>query len=409
MPPRHRIPTTDPLTRLRNEMDALGRPGMAGTSRVGFNRRGRGGGVQSVLANAGNEDDQAAAAGAAQLLVLSAAADGIASGGEYIAFDVNVAQHGFQGVTPTAGGAWVHPVTGVYYLDLEVAWDTYTGGGTVELELDGIVPAEGMIGQGSAGQQGRASIAYFAEAGQVGRIKVTQTSGSDQTLGATVRIAITDPSTDGTDEWVKVFTGDVYDLTHDGTNWWTTEGNSGITVSKRDASWAEVSAFEASAFDSVRGITHDGADLWIAGEAAAAANELLAEYSTAGSLLTSVNTGSSADGNNGAGWDGSHVWLIEGQTNDAAERYTTAGVLDSSFSLGSTDAHAACAWFAGHLYVVNETDSTLMKFDSDGTLVDTIDLSAAISAPTGVYITDDGTLYISKNNAGVWRRERTIS
>jgi hypothetical protein len=56
MPPRHRSRATDPLTRLRNEMDALGRPGMAGTQRGGFGRR-AGGADRSVLADVGSQVD----------------------------------------------------------------------------------------------------------------------------------------------------------------------------------------------------------------------------------------------------------------------------------------------------------------------------------------------------------------
>ena len=131
--------------------------------------------------------------GSAQLLVMSATADPIASGGDYVTFGSVVAQVRFDDVS-AAGSSWVHPISGVYVLTYEHAWDGYEGGGTVQLELDGAIAPEGTLAQGSAGSSGRGSIAYFAAAGAVGKVKVTQTSGSAQTCSGTVHIGVSDPA-----------------------------------------------------------------------------------------------------------------------------------------------------------------------------------------------------------------------
>lgn len=139
------------------------------------------------------DDDVSGVATESHLLAMSASGASVASGGAYITFGSIVAQNGFSSVT-SASGEWTHPVSGVYLLTYEHAWDSYTGGGVVALELDGVEVPEGVISDGSsAGQEGRGTIAYVAEPGQVGKIKVTQASGSAQTCDALVRVAITDP------------------------------------------------------------------------------------------------------------------------------------------------------------------------------------------------------------------------
>lgn len=134
------------------------------------------------------------ATAAAQLLAMVVAGDSIGSGGDYVTFTSVVAHHGFSSFAG-AGDSWTHPVSGVYVLTYEHEWDTYTGGGTVQLEIDGVVVPEGTIAEGTSGQQGRGVVAYVAEEGQVGKIKVTQSSGTAAACDALVRIAITDPKT----------------------------------------------------------------------------------------------------------------------------------------------------------------------------------------------------------------------
>jgi hypothetical protein len=130
--------------------------------------------------------------GQAQLLVMSATAANIASGGDYVAFQSTVARRGFA-TFAGPGEGWTHPVSGVYVLTYEHDWASYQGGGTVELEVDGQLIPEGVIASGDAGATGAGTIMYWAEAGTVGKIKITQSSGSTQACNAFVRVGITDP------------------------------------------------------------------------------------------------------------------------------------------------------------------------------------------------------------------------
>lgn len=338
--------------------------------------------------------------GSGQLLVMSATDASIAAGGAYVTFDTILTRVGFGGVS-VAGQSWGHPIRGVYVLTYVHAWDSFSAGGTIELELNGTVAADGLIGAGDDGPAGRGTIEYFADAGSVGKVKVTHSHAASQIADATLRVAVTDPvGADG--GWTKVLTADVYDLTFDGANWWTTEGSSGVTVSKRDADWVEIATFEATAMNFVRGITFDGADLWLSGEVASGADEIIAEYSTAGAQIASYVTGAGTDGNHGLAWDGTHVWLVE-DLADVAERYTTAGVIDTSFSLGA-GSHTGAAWYENALYVVDSTNSVLLVFRSTGDLLGAIDISDAAANPTGAYIATDGTLYIAKDGDGVYKR-----
>lgn len=126
-----------------------------------------------------------------KLLCMSATADPIASGGEAVTFDLLMASHGF---TSGAGASWVHPVGGVYTLTYEHAWASYTGGGRIELRLDGGIVPEGLIADGMSGSTGCKTISYIAEADSVGSIVVTQSSGSAQVCDAMLWVAITDPT-----------------------------------------------------------------------------------------------------------------------------------------------------------------------------------------------------------------------
>ncbi len=190
--PRHAAPRLDLETRLRNTNDAQGRVALAGQTRLAA-RRGLGnGGGQTLLLDS---DSDPAASSAAQLLVMSATGDSIASGGDYVEFDTILSRHGFDGVIVAVGDAWMHPVTGVYVLTYDHEWDSYTGGGSVEMTLDAEVISGGqVIESASSGQVGGGTIAYHAAEGQVGRIKVTQSSGSAQTCDATAWISLPDPA-----------------------------------------------------------------------------------------------------------------------------------------------------------------------------------------------------------------------
>lgn len=139
----------------------------------------------------------AAGTGEGQLLLLSATGDSFASGGDYVTTDTIEYQHGFAGVT-AAGDSILWPTDAVGTIQVEFTWDTYTGGGTVEVEVDGTVPDWGLIGSGASGQTGCKRRGVHISEGAAVKIKVTQSSGSAQTGDVTLEFAILDPAHDPT-------------------------------------------------------------------------------------------------------------------------------------------------------------------------------------------------------------------
>lgn len=128
--------------------------------------------------------------GVGQVLTMSATADTIASGvDDYVAFGAIVDQYGFATVE-TAGSSISLPHPAVYVLTYEHAWDSYTGGGTIQVELDGTVIR--TLASGSEGQTGRGSSVFAADAGQSLKIKVSQASGSTQTFDGYLELGISD-------------------------------------------------------------------------------------------------------------------------------------------------------------------------------------------------------------------------
>lgn len=142
------------------------------------------------------DDGVTAGANDPQLLCMSASADSIASGGDYVTFGSILSRHQFSTVSG-AGSSWTHPVGGVYTITYEHAWDSYTGGGTIQLEIDGVVSEATTLASSTSGSKGRASLSYVAAEGSVGKVKVTQSSGSAQTCAGTVWVAIPDPAETG--------------------------------------------------------------------------------------------------------------------------------------------------------------------------------------------------------------------
>lgn len=140
-------------------------------------------------------------AGVGQLLTVSASAQSFASGGDYVAWDSVVYQHGFGTVAAT-GESVVWPTSAVGEIQVEFEWATYEGGGTIEIEVDGSVPSWGTIATGSAGIRGcKRRTVHIAE-GSVVKVLVTQSSGSAKTADVFVEFAIPDPSANGDTQWV---------------------------------------------------------------------------------------------------------------------------------------------------------------------------------------------------------------
>lgn len=129
--------------------------------------------------------------GVGQLLVLSATAVDIDDAG-YVTFDSITHQHGFDGVT-AAGDSITWPVSAVGGAIVTFAWDTFTGGGLLELEVDGTVPAWGTIAAGSVGAEGRGEIGVDIAEGSTVKLKVTHGEVTAQTATVTLYLKVEDP------------------------------------------------------------------------------------------------------------------------------------------------------------------------------------------------------------------------
>lgn len=134
-----------------------------------------------------------ATAGVGQILLASATAQAFASGGDYVTTDAIEYQFGFADVV-AAGDSIVWPVDAVGEVQVEFKWDTYEGGGTIEIEVDGAVPAWGLVGTGNVGSEGCKRRGVHIAEGSVVKVKVTQTSGEAQTGDVTVEFSIPDPT-----------------------------------------------------------------------------------------------------------------------------------------------------------------------------------------------------------------------
>jgi hypothetical protein len=129
--------------------------------------------------------------GVGQLLIVSATRQSFASGGDYVSADSTVYQFGFDGAT---ADAVVWPVDAAGEIQVEFAWDTYDGGGTIEIEVNGTVPAWGLLASGSSGRTGCKRRSVHIAEGSVVKVRVTQTSGVAQTADVVVEFSIPDPS-----------------------------------------------------------------------------------------------------------------------------------------------------------------------------------------------------------------------
>lgn len=342
---------------------------------------------------------------AGQMLVLTATGVSITDGAAVV-FDTILERHGFHSTT-SPGASWLMPIEAVGLLTVELAWDTFEGGGLVELIIDGAVPPAGVVASGTSGQRGRGTIPFHAPEAAACALRVTHGQAGAQTADVTVRVAISDPATDSAGpapEWVQEFTGDVWGLVHDGTNWWTTEGSPGLTVSKRDDTGAEVSSFEATdvvagAIEAVRGITVAGSDLWLIGAA-----EKAFRYTTGGVLAASFDLAASwpAEATQcGIAFDGTDLWIVGDDTNEL-RRYSTAGALEATINLGD-GRWRGVTFYDGDLWVM-ERDGTIYRYSTAGVLQSTVDATGAAAVLEGIWIAADGTLYVARDGVGVYRR-----
>lgn len=339
----------------------------------------------------------------AYLLVLSVAGDPIASGGDNITFATVLADHGFN---TAAGMSWIHPVAGVYDLELGFAWDAPKTNLTIDIWVDGEPVPGGRLANGS-GSSGRGSVKYWADAGSIGRVRVQHFSGSEQTCSATMWVAIPNPDEGSEEPWTKLFSADAWGIYFDGTDWWTTSGGSSVNVTQRNIGGTALSSFSTAATTgTARGITWDGAGFWITGS-----DKTVARYATDGTKQTEFESEGTNLNADGAAWDGTDLWLIMddlGGSGTAHLRRYTAGVKVEEIAIDVVN-WAGLAYHDGYLWGVDRTNIELVKLTTSGATVERIDLSGATNSPTGVWIADDGTLYISADDDGVYRRSAKVT
>lgn len=340
---------------------------------------------------------------------MSATSASIAAGGDHVEFDLIVAQHRFSGVS-APGEGWVHPVTGIYALTYRHAWDSFEGGGTVRLELDGVLVPEGVIMAGSSGREGLGSLFYRATTGSTGKVKVTHGSASAQTCSATIRLAITDPdpvTTSAPAGWDLVFSADAWGMVFDGTNWWTTEGNSGDTVTKRNASGVALDSFDARMGGRGRGITFDGTDLWVTGshdDTQPTNPSALKRFSTGGVLQETITTVAVGDANMGVVSAGSDLWFTEHGNSKLVK--VSGGAVAAQYSVPTNP--RGLALYDSRLWLITG-GRILRAYNLSGVATgDTVDLSGLTNSPTGVWIDGAGQLYIACDADGVYEYQGVL-
>lgn len=134
-----------------------------------------------------------AGTGSGQVLIVAAADQSFDDGGAYVDADSIVYRHGFAlNTVPSDQIVW--PIDAVGEIQVEFAWDTYDGGGTIELEVDGEVPEWGLIATGTSGQEGCKRRTVHINEGAVVKVFITQNSGDPQTGTVWLEFAVPDPS-----------------------------------------------------------------------------------------------------------------------------------------------------------------------------------------------------------------------
>lgn len=331
----------------------------------------------------------AAGAGVGQLLVVSATGQSFASGGDYVAADSIVYQHGFDEVV-AAGDSIVWPVDAVGEIQVEFAWDTYDGGGTIEIEVDGTVPAWGLIGEGTSGSEGCKRRGVHIAEGAVVKVKVTQGSGSAKTGDVLVEFSIPDPSLGvaaGPSLYANVVMADAP------VAYWRLGEPSGTTaideVGTHSATYAGTLTLGAA------GVMHDGSGdtaVDLNGSSGRVTGSDWADLEFAGSAPFSVEAWVELDAFNGSGFNliaqkqgnaGGDGWelLVRGSTYKELR-------LGRQISGGSYDAVASgvdTITTATPYYVVGTFDGTDGRLYINGTLVATDNIAGTMAASTAVF------------------------
>ena len=121
-------------------------------------------------------------------------------------------------------------------------------------------------------------------------------------------------------------------------------------------------SFNFSAASAPKGIVAIGSDIWVLYSAS-----MQKFANTGGSALITIGTlGGSETNARGLGYDGTHLYVV-GDQYDWVARYNTAGVYqNSSFSTSPSSSPRSAAWDGSHFHVSQYSNSTVYKITAAG-------------------------------------------
>ena len=172
-------------TRVLRQLQAAGKLGSAGKSSLGTLTRGTGSGVSAIAD--GSAVQESGAAG--EILRLTASADAIAAGGDYLGFETIARRVGFAvgGISPS----FSLPRTGLYVVELRFDWADVTVGGSVAIEINGAIRRVHPDDGPGRGFEWTAMI--DGEKGDLLRVKITHDEASSLTASWDMTIAAVEP------------------------------------------------------------------------------------------------------------------------------------------------------------------------------------------------------------------------
>ena len=134
----------------------------------------------------------------------------------------------------------------------------------------------------------------------------------------------------------------------------------------------------------------DGTYFWVAHY-----NHLCARYTSAGSLLNSFSIGSI--NGDGIAYDGTYIWLKGNVATEYIYRMSTTGSIYSSFPCPA-DGNAALDWSANYLWNPSRVASVIYKTTTTGSIVDSFTGPASWCYGASW----DGTYFWTTNQANGW-------
>lgn len=339
---------------------------------------------------------------AGEIIHLSGTSVPLASGGADLVNDTIVDRYGFSATV--VGAEWVYPRTATYKHDLEFEWDSFQGGGRVELLVNGNVVYTNRDDGGGAGQGFQMyPTPIRATKGDVGKIRITQSSGSPQDGSWNLYVSVQEPI-------VQKVRGERIDLQHtpldvtwDGANFWYTERDTNA-IRKVDLGGNVLATISVSGWTAgfPYGVGWDGTHLWVGSSSGGGVTELR-KIATDGTIITTYTT-SAIDGEmRGLTYGDGHVWIVGGVNAKVFKIDPATGSSVASFAFPNatgggepfTDSNAAAWQSSGRLWLgqANPTD-TVYRVNESGTVAETHDVSVDATLLYGATVSD-GKLWIA--------------